>query len=133
MLTHQACLKPSFHQTTCCMEFIIYYISTFLYYCIYYILYQCGCLVGWQDGQEVRTLTSKLSRLGWTHDPALNCHPSVSQAGWYINTCAIPGMDIKLGVPSAGISWWTLKIPWCPSRKVGELSPAPWPNFKILP
>uniref|UniRef100_A0A8C4NH39 Homeobox domain-containing protein n=2 Tax=Eptatretus burgeri TaxID=7764 RepID=A0A8C4NH39_EPTBU len=30
-------------------------------------------------------------------------------------------MDVKLEDPSAGISWWTLKIPRCPSRRVGIL------------
>ena len=42
-------------------------------------------------------------------------------------------MDDKLGVPSAGISWWELKTPWHPSRTGGELSPASWPNSKFLP
>ena len=42
-------------------------------------------------------------------------------------------MDVKLGVPSADISWWTLKIRRCPSRKVDELSPALWTNYKFLP
>ena len=39
-------------------------------------------------------------------------------------------MDIKLGVPSAGISWWMrmLNIPRRPSWRVGELSLAPWSN-----
>ena len=31
------------------------------------------------------------------------------------------GWTFKLGFPAADISWWTLKIPWCPSRRVGTL------------
>ena len=44
-----------------------------------------------------------------------------------IHQCVGPvsRMDVKLDVPSAGISWWSLKIPRCPSRRVGELSPTP--------
>jgi len=37
-------------------------------------------------------------------------------------------MDVQLGVPSASISWWTIKIPRCPSRRVGELLQTPLPN-----
>ena len=62
------------------------------------------CRLSWQDGLEVRTLASKLSSLGLNPDPAMNCHPDVSQAGWFIDVCAVPRMDVKLGVPSAGIS-----------------------------
>jgi len=36
---------------------------------------------GWQDGLEVRSLTSKLFSLGSNLDPAINCHLGVSQAG----------------------------------------------------
>ena len=36
---------------------------------------------GLQDGLSVRTLTVKLSSLGLNPDPAINCHPSVLQAG----------------------------------------------------
>jgi len=42
--------------------------------------------------------------------------------------CAIPRMGVKLDVPSDGVSWWKLEISWCPSRRVGELSPTPWTN-----
>ena len=45
-----------------------------------------------------------------------------------VRLSSIRGMDIKLGVPSAGISWWVLKIPRCHSRMVGELSPASCTN-----
>ena len=43
----------------------------------------CGIVQckGWQDGLEVRTLTSKLSSLGFNHDRAINCHPGVLQVG----------------------------------------------------
>ena len=53
---------------------------------------------GWQDGREVRALTSKLSRMGSNHS-------GVSEAGRFINVRAVDQMDVKLGVPSAGISW----------------------------
>ena len=43
----------------------------------------------WQHGldSEVRTLASSLSRLASNPDPAINCQPGVSQAGWFINMC----------------------------------------------
>ena len=49
-------------------------------------------------------------------------HQCVSFLGWTLNWA----------VPSASISWWTLKIPQCPSWKVGKLLLAPWPNSKFL-
>jgi len=51
------------------------------------------------------------SHLCLNFDPAINCHPSVSQARWFINGCAIPEMDVKLGISFASTTWWTLKIP----------------------
>ena len=42
-------------------------------------------------------------------------------------------MDINLGVLSAGISLYALKIQQGISCGVVELSPAPWLNYKILP
>ena len=62
--------------------------------------------LGWQDGLDLgeRTLASKLSRLGSNPDPAINCHPGVSQAGLFINVCAVSRMDVKLGMLAAGIS-----------------------------
>ena len=54
---------------------------------------------------------SKLSSLGLNPDPAINCHLGVSQAGWFINVCAVPWMDVKLGITSADISYWMLMIP----------------------
>ena len=72
-----------------------------------------------------------LSSLGLNPNPAINCHPGVSPAGWFINVCAIPWIYVELGVPSSGISWWMLKIPRCPLRRVGELSPAPWYKLQI--
>ena len=86
-----------------------------MYLCIYLV---CG----WEDGLEVCTLASELSSLGFNPDPtischlkpAMNCHPGVSQAGLFINVCAIPWMVVKLHVLAADISWWTLKIPRCP-------------------
>ena len=52
---------------------------------------QCGITgpEGWEDGREICTLTSKLSSLGLNLSAAINCHPSVSQAGQFINVCAI--------------------------------------------
>jgi len=47
---------------------------------------------------------SKLSSHGLNPNPAINCHSSVSQAGWFISVCAVPQMDVKLGVTSFGIS-----------------------------
>ena len=67
--------------------------------------------------------------LGSNLGPAPNCHPGVSQARRSVNVCAVPQMDVKLGVSSASIPWWMLKIPWCASQRVDELSLAPWPNY----
>ena len=39
-------------------------------------------------------------------DPALKYHPGISQAGRFINECAIPQMDVKLAIPFASTSWW---------------------------
>ena len=100
------------------VPFIIDVISAF------HSRYIIAGLAGWPRC-TVSTFASKMSRLGLNPDPAINCHPSVSQAGPFINVCAVPRIDIKLDVPSAGISWWTLKIPLCPSQREGELSPAP--------
>ena len=60
---------------------------------------------GWKDDGEVWTITSELSSLDLHLGLAINYHPGVSQEGWDINVCAIPQMDVKLDVPSAGISW----------------------------
>ena len=48
---------------------------------------------GWQYGLEVRTLASNLLSLG--PEPAINCHPGVSQAGWFINVSPFSWMDVK--------------------------------------
>ena len=63
----------------------------------------------WKDVREVYTLVSKLAGLDCHPDSAMNCHPGVSQTGGFIHVCAVLRMDVKLGVPSAGISWWTSK------------------------
>ena len=85
--------------------------------------------MGWKDGWGECTLTSRLSSLGSNLSLAIRCHPGVSLAGWHI-----PWMDVQLGVPSAGIGWWTLNIPWCPPWSVGEILPTPWRNIpKFLP
>ena len=52
-------------------------------------------LLGCQNGLEVGTLPSKLSSLRLNPNPAINRHPSVSQAGRFINACAVPRMDVK--------------------------------------
>ena len=68
--------------------------------------------MGLQDGLEVCTFASELSSLGLNFGPATNSHPGVSQAGRGINVCAVPRMDATLqGIPSTGVSWWTLQIP----------------------
>ena len=77
--------------------------------------------MGCQDDLEVHTITSNLSILGLDLNPVINCHPAVSQARRFISECVIPGVDVKLGVPSVSISWWALKIPWFPLQRVGEL------------
>ena len=61
------------------------------------------------------TLASELAILGLNPDPAISCQPGGLQAGRLINGYVVPRMYIKLGIPSADISWWKLKIPWCPS------------------
>ena len=68
----------------------------------------------WQDGLEVRTLTSKLSSLGLNPDPAINYHPGVSQAGRFILLWAFPRMDVKLGHPIYRHQLVGLKYPTCP-------------------
>ena len=76
--------------------------------------FKCSCLAGWPWGMHI-----------CLSDPAINCHPGVSQAGWFISVCAIPRMDVK----------WVFCLPGLigdPSRSVGEHSPAPW-NYKFLP
>ena len=55
-----------------------------------------------QDGLDVRILTSEVSSLGSSLEPGINSHPGVSQAGQGINVCAVPQVDFKLSVPSAG-------------------------------
>ena len=87
-----------------------------------------------QDNLGGYTLPSELSSFGLNPGLTINCHPGVSQAGRiHISVCAVPRVRVKLGVPSASIGWYLLKIPQCPSRRVGELSSAPWPNYKFLP
>ena len=66
-----------------------------LWWSVYQKRYLCMVRCSWQCGQEVDTLTCKLSNLGSNLDPAINCHPSVSQVGWFINGCAVPQMDVK--------------------------------------
>ena len=43
---------------------------------------------------ELPTVT-KLSGLGLNPDLAINCHHIASQAGRFINVCAIPWMDVN--------------------------------------
>uniref|UniRef100_A0A8C4X0I4 Major facilitator superfamily (MFS) profile domain-containing protein n=1 Tax=Eptatretus burgeri TaxID=7764 RepID=A0A8C4X0I4_EPTBU len=47
-------------------------------------------------------------------------------SGRVIHQC-VPslGLMLNLDVPSAGVSWWMLKISWCPSRRGGKLLPSP--------
>ena len=59
--------------------------------------------LGWKDGLGIRTLTTKLSSLGSNPDPARNCHPGVSQEGWFINVRVIPRMDVKRASPLSAL------------------------------
>ena len=52
-----------------------------------------------------------LSCLVWVNISVILVFHSASQAGRFTNVCAVPRVDDKLGVPSAGITWWTLMIP----------------------
>ena len=72
------------------------------------------------------------------HNGLLHCNGQVSRksssgvsiercprsrvSGYQTLGCYVYCMDVKLGVPSAEISWCTLKIPLCSSRRVGEQS-----------
>uniref|UniRef100_A0A8C4R5Q7 Uncharacterized protein n=1 Tax=Eptatretus burgeri TaxID=7764 RepID=A0A8C4R5Q7_EPTBU len=67
--------------------------------------------LGWQDSQDVCAPAPELSSLRSNLGPATNCHSGVSQAGQYTNKCAVRRTDVTLGVLSASLSWWTLKIP----------------------
>ena len=53
-------------------------------------------ILGWQDDLEVCTLPSELSSLGSNPDPAINCHPGVSQAGRFIDARVFSRMDVEL-------------------------------------
>ena len=61
---------------------------------------------GWQDGLELCALASKLSSLGLNPDPA----PAIPvfQRQCDSSVCR-PLDDVKLSLPSVGISWWTLE------------------------
>ena len=48
-------------------------------------------LTGWPEGTH-----TKLSSLSLNPDQAINCHPGVSQAGKFIDACAVSQMDDKL-------------------------------------
>ena len=80
------------------------------------------------------TLDSELCSQGLNVARAINCRPGVYHAGQSINVCAVPRMDVKLGVLSAGISWWTLSIPrcWLFLWKVFKWWPVPRTNSKFL-
>ena len=56
------------------------------------VLHPFGGLIGWARD----THASKLASLGLNLNPAINCHPGVSQAGWFISVCTVHRMDIKL-------------------------------------
>ena len=53
--------------------------------------------------------------------------PSYKQSSWCLTgrtrhqcVCAVIRIDVKLGVPSASVHWWTLKFPRHPSRTEGS-------------
>ena len=58
------------------------------------------------QARGVHTLTFKLSSLGLNPTPAINWYPGASQGDSSMS--AIPRMDVKLGVPSVGISLGTM-------------------------
>jgi len=88
--------------------------------------------VGQLDSLEVKTFASEPFSLVSIVNAALN-YPDVSHPGQYISACAIPRMDVKrLSIPTAGISWWMLKISSYRSPKIVKLLPTPWLNSKFL-
>ena len=68
-------------------------------------------LTGWPRGTHTPTLASNLSSMDLNLGPAMKYHPGVSQIGLITNVCAVPPMDVQLGVSSTDIRWWMLKIP----------------------
>ena len=56
-----------------------------------------------QGSLEVRTLACDLDNLGLNLGPAINSHPGVSHARKGVDMCAVPRIDVKLGVPSASL------------------------------
>ena len=64
--------------------------------------------------------------------PAINYHSGVSHTGRVINVCAILYMDVQPDALSALFSWWKLKIPWCSSRRLGEIVTSLWTSYKFL-
>ena len=60
-------------------------------------------LVGWHDILEVCTAHStELSHRSLNLEPAINCHPGVSQAAQGVDVRAVRRKDVHLGDPSAG-------------------------------
>ena len=88
---------------------------------------------GWQDGLTVCTLASKLSHLGLNPDPAINCHPSISQAGWWINVWGHPSDGRSTEHPICQHSLVDVKNPMVYFAKNVELLLASWSNYKFLP
>ena len=56
-----------------------------------------------------RYVRSSFSRLAWVRipHPAINCRPGVPRAGKASMRAPSPRTDIKFGVLSVGIDWWT--------------------------
>jgi len=71
------------------------------------VLYVDMELAGWAGSMQHTHMWE--SSLGLNLEPSINCYPSISQAECFITVCAVRLSDGRLkGVPSAGISWWTL-------------------------
>lgn len=68
-----------------------------------------------QDRADAPVVHLPLSRLVWVPFPTRlwTVGFGVSQAGRCITKCFVLRMDVKLGVPSAGICWWTVNIKRC--------------------
>ena len=84
---------------------------------------------------QVCALTFEPSSPGSNLHPAINCRPGVSHTGRSINVCAVHRVDVKLAsrLPAPHRSLVDVKRSYGLSRWVGDLSPALWANYKLLP
>ena len=86
---------------------------------------------GRQDGLDLPTLASKLSSPGFEsrHSDKLSSRCFTGRVNPQV--CAVPRMDVKLGVLSASICWWTLKIPWVSFMKSRQAITVTLDKFEI--